>query len=71
MRDLYDKLTKDELMFLIYETYPKYTEFSQVSDKLTKNEFIRSKLLNNILSKGLITPERYDELRNAKRKVNS
>ncbi len=71
LRDLYDKLTKEELMFLIYETYPTYTEFSQVSNKLTKNEFTRSKLLNSILSKGLITQERYEELKNAKRKINT
>jgi hypothetical protein len=66
LRNLYDKLTQDEFMFLVYETYPQYTQFSQVSDKLLKNKFMRNKLLSSIHSKGLITEERYEELKNEK-----
>ena len=71
LRSLYDKLTRDELLFLIYITYPEYTEFSQVSNRLLKNEFMKSKLLESIFSKGLITEERYNELKNDKQKINS
>jgi uncharacterized protein YwgA len=71
LRNLYDKLTRDELLLLIYITYPEYTEFSQVSDRLLKNEFTRNKLLESIFSKGLITEERYKELKNGKQKINS
>ena len=65
IRNIYDRLTKEELLFLVYETYPEYTEFSSISDKLIKDERVRNKLLNSIFSKGLITPERYAELKNA------
>lgn len=65
IRNIYDKLTKDEFLFLVYETYPDYTEFSYISDKLTKQEYTRNKLLDSIFSKGLITTERYNELKNA------
>lgn len=64
LRDIYDKLTMDEVMFLIYETYPSYTELSEVSDRLLKDNIMREKLTKNILSKGLITKERYEELKN-------
>lgn len=66
LRTLYDKLTYDELLLLIYETYPEYTEFSQVSDRILKNDNVRFRLIENIFSKGLITKERYEELRNAR-----
>lgn len=66
LRGLYDNLSEQEFMFLIYETYPQYMEMSEISDKLLKNKNIRNKLIENIFSKGLITEEKYLELKNAK-----
>lgn len=63
LREIYDKLTKDELLLLVYKTYPEFTEFSQISDKLLKDKNIRIKLSESIFSKGLITQERYNELK--------
>lgn len=64
IRDLYDKLNREEFLFLIYSTYPEYTELSNVSDDLLKNPHNRIRILNNLLSKGVITSERYKELKN-------
>ncbi len=62
IRDIYDKLTKEELLFLIYVTYPEYIEFSNIYDRLVKNEEKRMRLSRNLLKKGLITEDRYKEL---------
>lgn len=62
IRDIYDKLTKEELLFLIYITYPEYIEFSNIYDRLVKNPEKRKQLSENLLKKGLITMERYKEL---------
>jgi Mn-dependent DtxR family transcriptional regulator len=62
IRDIYDKLTKEELLFLIYVTYPEYVEFSNIYDRLVKNQEKREQLSRNLLKKGLITLERYKEL---------
>ena len=64
LRNLYDRLTRDEIMFLTYNTYPEYTKLSQVSERLLDNEYMRDKLSKSIFSKGLITQERYGELKN-------
>jgi hypothetical protein len=62
IRHIYEKLTRDELLFLIYVTYPEYVEFSTASDKLVKDCVKRKQLSNGLLNKGLITKERYEEL---------
>jgi hypothetical protein len=62
IRDLYDKLSSQELLFLVYETYPKYTENSDISDGLLKNANVRRKILCSLLEKGAITKSRYQEL---------
>jgi len=62
IRDIYEKLTKEELLFLIYVTYPDYVEFSNISDRLIKNKEKRMQLSSNLLKKGLITEDRYREL---------
>jgi len=64
IRTVYDKLNNEELLFLIYSTYPEYTEFSKVSDDLLKNISNRNRILNSLLAKGVITQERYEELKN-------
>jgi len=64
IRNIYDKLSREELLFLIYSTYPEYTALSNVSDDLLKNVSNRIRILNSLLLKGVITPERYEELKN-------
>ena len=62
IRDIYDKLTKEELLFLIYITYPEYIEYSNVYDRLVRDRKKRLQLSEKLLRKGLITEERYKEL---------
>jgi hypothetical protein len=62
IRDIYDKLTKEELLFLIYITYPEYIVYSNVYDRLVRDEKKRRQLSEKLLKKGLITEERYKEL---------
>lgn len=58
IRSLYDSLTSDELMFLVYKTYD-YTEKSDKIDSLLeKKEYLAGRLLK----KGVITEKRYREL---------
>ena len=58
-RELYDKLTRDELLFLIYITYPEYAEKSKVYNELMRKKKVIAK---ELLNKGIITPERYKEI---------
>lgn len=62
IRDIYDKLTKEELLFLIYVTYPEYIEYSNVYDRLVRDQKKKLQLSEKLLKKGLITEERYKEL---------
>lgn len=62
IRQLYDKLSRDELLFLIYRTYPEYIDFSNVYDKLVLDMRTRIRLAESLLHKGLVTEERYKEL---------
>lgn len=62
VRNLYDRLSQDELLFLIYVTYPEYTKFSNISDKLLRDKNKRKQLASDLLRKGLITESRYKEL---------
>ena len=61
VRNLYDKLSTDELLFLIYSTYEDYTDKSSKSKELLSPSK-RSLLAKNLLQKGLITEKRYFEL---------
>ncbi|MGQ4834479.1 MAG: hypothetical protein ACP6IS_11380, partial [Candidatus Asgardarchaeia archaeon] len=59
VRDLYDRLSVDELLFLIYITYPKYIKYSiKYKDLMRK----KKSLAESLLRKGLITPKRYEEI---------
>ncbi len=63
IRKIYEKLSKDELLFIMYATYPEYREKSNLSDRLfspTK----RKELAEKLLKKGVITKKRYKELVN-------
>ena len=62
IRSLYDKLTKNEFMFLIYSTFPEFTEKSNMSDGLLKDRTTKKTILNSLLNQGIITKERYEEL---------
>lgn len=61
VRKLYDRLTRDELLLLIYITYNEYTEFSSVSDKLL-SPIKKQELARSLLNKGLITESRFKEI---------
>jgi len=58
IRSVYDHLTDDELMFLVYMTYG-YTEKSDRFDALLKR---KKQLADSLLRKKIITHQRYVEL---------
>jgi hypothetical protein len=59
VRNLYDNLSYEELLLLIYDTYPEYTEFSKVSKEIERKKiYIAQKLLKD----GIIGTERFDEM---------
>jgi hypothetical protein len=59
IRELYDKLSKDELLFLMYVTFPEFRKRSIYFDKLLAK---KKKLAKSLLKKGLITEKRFKEL---------
>ncbi|MGB8215903.1 MAG: hypothetical protein WCE94_01255 [Candidatus Methanoperedens sp.] len=59
VRELYDKLTKEELLLLIYDTFPVYIEKSKVYKDI---ESKKAKLAESLLNKGFIDLERYNSL---------
>ena len=61
IRMVYDKLSVDELLFLIYSTYPEEAEHSNIRDAF-KDASVRRRLADSLLKKYLITPERRSEL---------
>lgn len=62
IRTIYDKLSREELLFLIYITYPEFIEFSNVYYDLVKNERKRHNIISNLQKKGLITKAKFEEL---------
>ena len=58
IRSVYDRLTDDEFMFLIYMTY-NYTEKSDRFEDLLKH---RKQLADGLERKKIITHQRYLEL---------
>jgi hypothetical protein len=59
IRRMYDRLSRDELLLLVFLTYPDYVvESSYSADIYAKKENIASSLL----SRGLITYGRYNEI---------
>lgn len=56
IRRIYDRLSKDELLFLIYITYPEFREDSTYYEELSKK---KEELARSLLRKGLITEKRY------------
>jgi hypothetical protein len=62
VRELYDRLNQNELLFLIYVTFPEYTEHSRIWERLVKNTDNRKRILKGLVSKGAITEERFAEI---------
>lgn len=60
-RELYEKLSTEELLFLIYITYPEYREKSRVSEQLLSRDK-KKELAQKLLRKGIITEDRYLEV---------
>ena len=61
IRELYDKLTREELLLLIYITFPEYREKSKVFDRVYKK---KKEITKSLFRKGLITEKRYKEILN-------
>lgn len=68
LRELYDKFSWEELIFIMYETYPEFIEYSEYYCKISTER--KEIILKNLLRKKLITENRYKELHNEKRKTN-
>lgn len=62
IRIMYDKLSKDELLFLVYKTYPDYTDLSNIYEEWSSQK--KKELADSLKKKELITPERHKELLN-------
>jgi DNA-binding MarR family transcriptional regulator len=60
IRELYDKLSKKELLFLMYITYEEYKQNSGMSDELLSPQK-RKEIAKRLVEKGIITEERYEE----------
>lgn len=59
VRELYDNLSSEELLLLIYSTYPEYTEFSKIYRDIERK---RRPLAKNLLDIGLIDEQRFEEI---------
>lgn len=59
VRQLYDKLSLEELLLLIYDTYPEYIEKSDVYKGIEKK---KAKIVESLKRKGFIDAERYSAL---------
>ena len=61
IRELYDRLSKEELLTLIYLSYPEYRERSDISERLLAPDK-RKETARKLLKKGLITEEKCREM---------
>lgn len=61
IRELYDRLSDEELLLLVYITYPEFRESSDTSDRLLSQRK-REEIARKLLKKGLITEKRYREI---------
>ncbi|MFA5214180.1 MAG: hypothetical protein WC406_12650 [Methanoregula sp.] len=59
VRELYDKLTPEELLLLVYDTYPEYQKRSNIFDNIQKS---KKKLADSLMTKGYIDEDRYEDL---------
>ena len=61
IRRTYDKLAVDELLLLMYVTYPSFTELSNISNALLEGA-TKKKLLGRLLEKKILSEQRYAEI---------
>lgn len=59
IRRLYDKLSIDEFLLLVYITYPEYKERSKVLERIYRK---RKEIAHSLLRKSLITTEKFQEI---------
>jgi len=59
IRKLYDKLSDNELLLLVYQNYPKFRKKASKFNEIFRN---RKQLALSLLKKGLITEMKYKEL---------
>lgn len=59
VRELYDKLSMEELLLLIYDTYPEYQKKSDVFESIRRS---KKRLAENLVKKGYIDEDRYEDL---------
>jgi len=59
VRELYDNLSSEELLLLIYSTYPEYTEFSKIYKGIERK---KKQLAKNLLDNGVIDDRRFEEI---------
>lgn len=59
VRELYDNLSSEELLLLIYSTYPEYTEFSKIYKDIERK---KKPLAKSLLNRGLIDDKRFEEI---------
>jgi hypothetical protein len=59
VRELYDKLSFEEILLLFYDTYPEYCNKSSTYKEIYKS---RHSIARELKNKGFITEERYQEL---------
>ncbi len=59
VREFYDKLSPEELLLLIYDTYPEYQKKSNVFDDIQKS---KKRLAGSLVNKGYIDEDRYEGL---------
>lgn len=59
VRELYDKLTLEELLLLVYDTYPDYIEKSDVYKDIEKRKL---QLAEGLKKKGFVNSERHISL---------
>jgi hypothetical protein len=62
IREMYDKLSKDELLFLMYLTYPDYVEMSNIYDRLVNDKAKRRAIAESLHRKRIVTDDRFREL---------
>jgi hypothetical protein len=59
IRDLYDSLSKEELLLLVYTTFPEFTEKSKIMEEIYNR---REEIAQRLLKKGVITEEKCKEI---------
>ena len=61
IRMLYDKMSADEVAFLICDTYPEESDRSGAGGAF-EDAAVRRRLADSLLKKDLIVPERWSEM---------